>query len=78
MSDLQAAIEWAAREYTQCIVSARVTTDGYHYEKVNGRAEAYRQLCDKVAEAAGLGAPDWDRIRREVPADGIYRARAES
>lgn len=72
-TDLKAAIGWIAREYRQCIVSARCSVDGYHYEKVNGRAEAYRQLCTRVAAAAGVDAPDWEAIKVAVPPDGIYR-----
>jgi hypothetical protein len=64
---------WAAEEYRKCIVSARVTTDGGHYEKCNGRAEAYRQLCDEMTKAAGLNPVDWNGIREAVPSDGIYR-----
>ena len=67
------ALDWAAEEYRRCIVSARATTDGYHYAKCNGRAEAYRQLASRVAVAAGLAPPDWGAIREAVPADGIYR-----
>lgn len=70
---LQAALARVEREYRRCIVAARVTHDSVHYATCNGRAEAYRQLADEVAAAAGLQAPDWDRIRREVPSDGIYR-----
>lgn len=70
---IRESLAWVEREYRQCIVSARCTHDHGHYEKCNGRAEAYRQLADSVAAAAGLAAPDWDRIRREVPSDGIYR-----
>jgi hypothetical protein len=66
-------IAWAAEEYRRCIVSARCTVDGHHYEKVNGRAEAYRQLCERVAAAADLEAPDWEAIKAAVPSDGIYR-----
>lgn len=72
-TDLKAAIQWAANQYRQCIVSARATTDGGHYEKCNGRAEAYRQLCAQVAEAAGIAVPDWEAIKAAVPPDGIYR-----
>jgi hypothetical protein len=72
------AIAWAAREYEQCIVSARVTTDSVHYATCNGRAEAYRQLCELVAEAAGVATPDWEAIKRSVPADGIYRKGGDS
>lgn len=70
---LAKAIDWAAKQYKQCIISARATTDGGHYEKCNGRAEAYRQLCTQVAEAAGLEVPDWEAIKVAVPPDGIYR-----
>jgi hypothetical protein len=73
MADLKSAITWAAKEYKQCIVSARCTVDGHHYEKVNGRAEAYRQLAVRVAAAAGVDAPDWEAIKAAVPPDGIYR-----
>jgi hypothetical protein len=66
-------LDWAAKEYRQCIVSARVTCDGHHYEKVNGRAEAYRQLAERVATAADLPCPNWEAIKTAVPADGIYR-----
>ena len=68
-----AAIAWAAEEYRRCIVSARATTDSYHYATCNGRAEAYRQLCTEAAEAAGVDAPDWEAIKAAVPPDGIYR-----
>lgn len=68
-----AAIAWAAEKYRRCIVSARATHSGDHYAKCNGRAEAYRQLCEQVAEAAGVAAPDWNAIKEAVPADGIYR-----
>lgn len=70
---LTAALAWAGDEYRQCIVAARCTTDGVYYAQVNGRAEAYRQLADLVAEATELAAPDWEGIKRSVPADGIYR-----
>lgn len=72
-AQMEAVIRWAAEEYRKCIVSARATTDGGHYEKCNGRAEAYRQLCNQVAEVAGLDAPDWNAIKVAVPPDGIYR-----
>lgn len=64
---------WVAEQYRQCIVSARVTCDAGHYEKVNGRAEAYRQAAEHLAPLIGVEPPDWDAIRRDVPADGIYR-----
>lgn len=67
------ALDWAAEEYRRCIVSARATCDGGHYERANGRAEAYRQLADRVAAAADLPAPDWNAIKEAVPADGVYR-----
>lgn len=70
---LRAVVDWAAEEYRQCVVSARCSVDGYHYEKVNGRAEAYRQLCAQVAKAAGVAEPDWEAIKAAVPPDGIYR-----
>jgi hypothetical protein len=70
---LAAAMEGAEQDYRQCIVAARATVDGGHYEKCNGRAEAYRQAATRLAELTGVPAPDWDQIRREVPADGIYR-----
>lgn len=66
-------LAWAAREYTQCIVSARASVDGGHYEKCNGRAEAYRQLTERVAAAAGVPCPDWEAIKASVPTDGVYR-----
>lgn len=71
--DLTSALAWAAEEYRRCIVSARSTHDSGHYEKCNGRAEAYRQLADRVAAAAGLDGPDWNAIKEAVPPDGIYR-----
>lgn len=70
---LAAAVAWAAEEYERCIVAARVTTDSHQYATCNGRAEAYRQLCVLVAEAAGIAAPDWEAIKKAVPTDGIYR-----
>ncbi len=66
-------LSWTAEEYRRCIVSARATHDGAHYDKCNGRAEAYRQLANRIAEATGMPAPDWDAIREAVPSDGIYR-----
>jgi hypothetical protein len=75
---LASAMQGAARDYRQCIVSARATSDGGHYEKCNGRAEAYRQAATRLAELTGVAAPDWDQIRRDVPADGIYRHQAGS
>lgn len=71
---LVTAMEGAERDYRQCIVSARATRDEGHYEKCNGRAEAYRQAATRLAELTGVMAPDWEQIRRDVPADGIYRA----
>jgi hypothetical protein len=76
LAALQAAITEAADYYRQCIVAARCTTDTAYYAQCNGRAEATRQTTTRMAEAAGLPAPDWDAIRRAVPADGIYRAEA--
>lgn len=73
MNEIAATIAWAAEEYRRCIVAARCTTDSNYYATCNGRAEAYRQLTDQVAEAAGLPAPDWNAIKEAVPADGIYR-----
>jgi hypothetical protein len=70
---VQDALDWVAREYRQCIVAARCTHDHGHYERANGRAEAYRQLGTLVATAAGLPGPDWEAIKAEVPSDGIYR-----
>lgn len=70
---MAAAMAWAAEEYRKCIVGARVTHDSDQYATCNGRAEAYRQLCEQVAEAAGVAAPDWEAIKRAVPVDGIYR-----
>jgi hypothetical protein len=70
---LASALTWATGQYKQCIISARATTDGAHYEKCNGRAEAYRQLATLVAEASGVAIPDWNGIKTAVPPDGIYR-----
>jgi hypothetical protein len=66
-------LDWAANQYRQCIVSARASVNGGHYEKCNGRAEAYRQLAERVAAAADLPCPNWDAIKTAVPVDGIYR-----
>lgn len=71
--ELQAALDWIAGEYRQCIVAARCTVDGYYYERVAGRAEAYRQASDHVTAALGIPPTDWDGIKEAVPADGIYR-----
>ena len=71
-AQMEAVIRWAAEEYRKCIVSARATYDGGHYEKCNGRAEAYRQLTNQVAEVAGLDAPDWEAIKVTITADRIY------
>lgn len=67
------ALKWATSQYRQCIVSARASVDGGHYEKCNGRAEAYRQLADRVAAAANLPQTDWEAIKHDVPTDGVYR-----
>lgn len=72
-AQMEGVIRWATEEYRKCIVSARCTADSGHYEKCNGRAEAYRQLCAQVAAAAGLECPDWEAIKVAVPPDGIYR-----
>jgi len=72
-AQIEGVIRWAAEEYRKCIVSARCTTDSGHYEKCNGRAEAYRQLCAQVAQVAGVECPDWEAIKVAVPSDGIYR-----
>jgi hypothetical protein len=72
------AMQRAAEDYRQCIVSARATSDGGHYEKCNGRAEAYRQAATRLGELAGVAVPDWDQIRREVPHDGVYRTAAST
>jgi len=76
LADIQAAINEAATFYRQCIVAARCTTDATYYAQCNGRAEATRQTATRMAQVAHLPVPDWDAIRREVPADGIYRAEA--
>ncbi|GAA2608395.1 hypothetical protein GCM10010399_44040 [Dactylosporangium fulvum] len=73
LADLQAAIAESAEEYRQQIVAARCSMGNYDYAKNNGRAEATRETTTRMAEAAGLPVPDWDAIRRAVPADGIYR-----
>lgn len=73
-STLHAVLRGAAEDYRQCIVAARASGDPNYYEKCNGRAEAYRQAATHLAEKTGLPVPDWDRIRREVPADGVYRS----
>lgn len=72
-AQLEGVLRWAAEEYRKCIVSARCTVDSGHYEKCNGRAEAYRQLANQVADATGIEAPDWEAIKVAVPPDGIYR-----
>lgn len=76
LAAIQAAINEADDYYRQSIVAARCAMDGAYYAQCNGRAEATRQLATRMAEAAHLPAPDWDAIRRAVPADGIYRAEA--
>lgn len=72
-NNLDAVASWAAEQYRRCIVSARATTSGDHYAKCNGRAEAYRQLGNQLADAAGIEAPNWEAIKEAVPPDGIYR-----
>ncbi len=72
------ALAWAADEYRRCIVAARVPHDDAYYAKVNGRAEAYRQLGTQLAAALGIPAPDWNQIKTDVPRDGIYRDKTES
>jgi hypothetical protein len=74
LTALQAAIAEAADYYRQCIVAARCTMDSAYYAQCNGRAEATRQITTRMAEAAGLPVPNWEAIKRAVPADGIYRA----
>jgi hypothetical protein len=66
-------LNWAENQYRQCIVSARATHDSGHYATCNGRAEAYRQLAERVAAASDLPRPDWEAIKQAVPADGVYR-----
>lgn len=75
MSTLHAVLMGAAEDYRQCIVAARASMSDADYQRCNGRAEAYRQAATRLAESSGLPIPDWDRIRREVPADGVYRSR---
>lgn len=73
ISTLHAVLMGAAEDYRQCIVAARASMSDADYQRCNGRAEAYRQAATRLAESSGLPIPDWDRIRREVPADGVYR-----
>jgi hypothetical protein len=70
------AIAWIAEEYRRCVVAARCTMDGTYYATCNGRAEAYRQAVEVLADLTGVTPPDFEQIRREVPADGIYRTGA--
>lgn len=74
LADFQAAIARAAEGYRQQIVAARCSTSSEDYAKNNGRAEATRQVTTDMARVVSLPCPDWDAIRRAVPADGIYRA----
>lgn len=73
ISTLHGVLMGAAEDYRQCIVAARASMSDADYQRCNGRAEAYRQAATRLAESSGLPIPDWDRIRREVPADGVYR-----
>lgn len=68
----RSVLEWVAEEYRRCIVSARCTHSAVQYAQVNGRAEAYRQLASRVTQATGVPCPDWEQIKRDVPADGTY------
>jgi hypothetical protein len=62
-------------EYRQRIVAARGAGPGADtdYWRWCGQAEAIRQTIDALASRAGFDAPDWEQIKRGVPADGIYR-----
>lgn len=73
IATITSTLTWAAGQYRQCIVSARASAGAENYLTNNGRAEAYRQLADRVADAAGLPRVDWEAIKRAVPADGVYR-----
>ncbi len=70
---VQQFMDWVGLQYRQCIVAARATTASDYYATCNGRAEAYHQAAERLARLAGMSPPDFDRIRQEVPADGIYR-----
>lgn len=72
-AEISEALNWAASEYRANVIAARCSTGGDMYLTCNGRAEAYRQLADKVADTAGLPRIDWEAIKRDVPADGIHR-----
>lgn len=65
-------MRWIAAEYQRCIIAARYATGDHDYSKNNGRAEAYRQAAENLADLAGAAAPDWERIKKAVTghADG--------
>ena len=70
---LAGVMTWIGREYRQCVAAARTTHNDDYYAMCNGRAEAYRQAAQELSRVTGVPCPDWDRIRTEVPRDGIIR-----
>lgn len=66
----------APNEYAQCIIAARVAVTDTDYAKNNGRAEMIRVFATGLADRAGIPVTDWEQIKRNVPADGVYRAAA--
>lgn len=66
-------LAWAANEYRRCIIAARCSGSDHSYYQNNGRAEAYRQLADRLSASANLPQTDWEAIKTALPADGIYR-----
>jgi hypothetical protein len=71
--DIWSVLTSAATAYGKCLVSARASRTDVDYARYNGRAAAYRQLADELADAACLPRPDWETIKKSVPADGIHR-----
>ncbi|MFJ8687379.1 hypothetical protein [Micromonospora wenchangensis] len=68
----------APDEYRQAIVAARAAGSDTDYAKNNGRAEMIRVFATGLASRAGLPVCDWERIKRDVPADGVYRMPAQA
>lgn len=77
---VQHVLALAPDEYRQRIVAARAAgaDADADYWRWCGQAEAIRQTVDALATRAGIAAPGWEQIKRDVPADGVYRPKAVS
>ncbi|GLY08294.1 hypothetical protein [Actinoplanes sp. NBRC 101535] len=71
--DLTAVLAWARNEYKLNLIAARCTTSRFMYAICNGRLEGIRQVTNQLTTTAGLTPVDWEQIKRDVPADGMYR-----